>query len=134
MNKLDLEKFIQNMTDKTNKSEIEWHRVPFMYAGSIVDRLSLENIRESFYSDGKTGRVVIGKYLTKIYYEDDEFIEEHFFLTLTDTKFKNPITFSESDDEIPDSFNFSFPLALSKLHRLIQINTNDVKNRLDNFF
>lgn len=131
---LDLKKFLQDLTEKTNQLEIEWKKAPKVYDYKFIDRpISDVSIKEPFYTDGKNARVIVGRYQNRIYYEEDEYyLEDHFFITITNTKFDHPVSFLEGDDEIPLGLNFA--LSVSKLHRLIQISSNDIKNRLDNFF
>ncbi|MDW0111522.1 hypothetical protein [Sporosarcina aquimarina] len=133
-NELNLELFIKALTKKTNESEIEWTIVAKNFYSNLIDRtLDGAIIKDAYYSDGKTGRVVVGKYEKKVYYEEDEYyLDDFFFLTLTDDRFNSPTSFLKYDDEIESKY--SFPLELSKLHRLIQINTNNVKERFKNFF
>ncbi|MCU4909768.1 hypothetical protein OB993_09775, partial [Bacillus cereus] len=65
------------------------------------------------------------------YSEDEYYIEDYFFLSITNSNFENPVTFTE-DDEV--SKKVAFTLAISKLHRLIQLNAYDIKDRLDSWF
>lgn len=133
-NDIDIKGFVKNLINKTNDSEINWNAVPKNYYSNLIDRtINGALIKDAYYYDGKTARVIVGKYESKVYYEEDEYyFDDHFFLTITDDKYNNPTTFLKSDSEIP--FEFIFPLELSKLYRLIQINTNNIKNRLENFF
>lgn len=130
---LDLTDFVNNLSAKTKSSEIQWKKVNKMFYDRIIDRpIPASDIRDCYYSDSPNGgRVVIGKFQNKKYVEEDEYyLEDHFFISITNGKFEDPTSFLESDDAL----GFSFTIILSKLHRLIKLNINDIKNRIDNWF
>lgn len=131
---IDMRDFVNTLTEKTKNSEIAWKKVPKQFYNKLIDRpVTDSNIKDSFYSDSNNGRVVIGKFQRKVFYEDDlHFLEDHFFITITNNNFDDPTTFLETDEENP--LGFSFTVLISKLHRLIQISTNDIKNRIQNWF
>jgi len=132
--KLNMREFTRVLTEKTNTLEIKWDNVPRRSYHKLLDRVIVDSIiKEPYFSDGKTGRVVIGKYQKKVYYEEEDYyLEDDFFITITNSEYESPTTFLKSDDD--NSLGHSFVLSLSKLHRLIQINMNDIKNRLENWF
>ncbi|AJA21678.1 TPA: hypothetical protein ACR3Z0_000069 [Bacillus thuringiensis] len=133
MNNIDILGFIDNLEEKTKKNEVSWNLVSSHYFSKIFDRTITDgNIKGAFYADSPKGRVIIGKYQVRHYYSEDEYyIEDYFFLSITNSNFENPVTFTE-DDEV--SKKVAFTLAISKLHRLIQLNAYDIKDRLDSWF
>ncbi|MGE7185297.1 hypothetical protein ACQKKK_15195 [Peribacillus sp. NPDC006672] len=133
-NELDLREFVKNLTEKTKTSEIKWKKVSKSDYTKLLDRsITYSSIKDPFYSEGKNGIVIVGKYEKKVYYEEDQYYyEDCFFITISNHYFEERTSFLETDNENP--LGFSFALTLSKLHRLIQLNTNDIKNRIDSWF
>ncbi|WP_241475244.1 hypothetical protein [Priestia flexa] len=133
-NDIDIQSFVNNLTEKTKSLEIKWEKVPRVHYHKLIDRsIIYSNIKNPFYSQSKNGNVIIGKFDKKVYYEEDQYYyEDSFFITISNSTFGDVTTFLDNDDD--NSLGFSFAVSLSKLHRLIQLNINDIKNRLDNWF
>lgn len=131
---LDIKKFLETLSKKTMDSEIVWKKVPRGYYNNLIDRAQTDgHIRDCYFSDSKVGRIVVGKFRKKVYYEEDQYYnEDEFFITFTNFNYEDPTSILESDDDV--SLNTPFSLLASKLHRLIQINTNDIKNKIENWF
>ncbi|HDR8072014.1 TPA: hypothetical protein QCY71_005048 [Bacillus cereus] len=139
MDKINVKSFIGNLTEKTKESNAKWGKVPILAYSKIIDRpMGDSKLKECYFTDSSDGltRIVIGKYQSKVYSDEYNFtLEDHFFITITDNKYQDPTTFSEiDDDEWNYDSNYSFTLSLSKLYRMIQLQTNNIQHRLDNFF
>ncbi len=129
---LDLINFIRTFAERTKNGEGNWERVPKDKQFKVLDRAIVHsNIKDPFASQKDDGNmVIVGKYDRKVYYEEDQyFYEDVYFLTFTDNKFTNRTTFSEAA-ELP----LNFQVELGKLHRIIQLKTNNIKNKIDNWF
>jgi hypothetical protein len=133
---INLEDFIEQLTNKTKNNEVDWKRVNKVFYSKLIDRsVTYSSIKDPFYitNDKLKSNVVIGKIEKKVYYEEDQYyFEDEFFITFTESDYTNPTTFLESEGK--NSIQYSFSVALSKLHRLIQINHNDIKGKINNWF
>lgn len=127
-----LKELIKKLTNGTKNSKVLWKKVPRVHYDSIIDRPIVDSqIKDSFYTDKNTSRIVVGKYQSKTYYnEDDYYLDDYYFLTMTDKHYDSTVTFLETDD---GEFGFAFTVALAKLHRLIQLNTYFVQDKIDDW-
>ncbi|GAM14681.1 hypothetical protein [Mesobacillus selenatarsenatis] len=129
---LDLNEFVEKLVNATNTDKVKWQRVLKDKQMKLVDRsTNYTTIKDPFYSKNKQGEVVVvGKLEKKVYYEEDQYYyDDIYFLTFTDSFFNYPTTFSDQAE-----VSLSFQIELGKLHRLIQIKTNKIKEKIDNWF
>ncbi|TGB05188.1 hypothetical protein [Halobacillus salinus] len=134
-NDIDLRDFLNKLTDKTRDKEVQWNKVLHKNYNKLLDRsISEGSIKDAYYTDSSTGgRVVIGKYKSRYYIDEDEFVyEDNYFVTLTDESYDTVISFLEGDGDNP--LGFSYNLIVSKLHRIITLKANNVEFRINNWF
>lgn len=133
-NSFDLLNFTKELSEKTKNGEIAWKTVNRTDYMKILDRPIVDaTFKESYYSDHPKGRIVVGKYQQRVYNEhEDFFYEDHFFLTLTNETYNGVTSFLPEDNEF--GFGYTFTVSLSKLYRLIQLDVNDIKNKINGWF
>lgn len=132
---VDLEKMIQSLADKTKKKNIEWKKVGKNSFDNLLDRHLMEGeVKEAYYtvySETEDDVMVVGRFHSPKYVDESEYyIDEHYFLTMTDIKFDNATTFFDFEEDL-STFAYSFAVDVARLYRLAKLSQGKIEERIN---
>lgn len=120
---------------KTKKGDIKWKKLADNIKQKLVDIDEID-VDESFYTINEKTEdiIIISRGLKPYYLDEDEFVlNDHYFLTLTNTSYIDLSNFFENEKEIIE-INNHFAINLRRLFRLVKLEANNAEDRLKNFF
>ncbi|WP_017795173.1 hypothetical protein [Oceanobacillus kimchii] len=132
MNEIDVENFVKELQVKTSNSEIQWEEASNHERYKYLERTqNFSKIKEIYLNKNKSRDIVaVGKFERQIYYEEEKYYyDDIYFISFTNEKMGSLITFSEQSD-----LGMSFQVELGKLHRIVQIQSSGLSNKLKNWF
>lgn len=130
---INLREFVSNLSKATKEKQINWAKVSPKFLNNAMERIDDDDrVLEAYSATNKNEDVVvIGRAERRVYISEDEYnMADYYFLTQTDTNYKDRVTFYEQDSEFG---YFGFPIDLARLYRLIKINYMDTDNKFKNF-
>lgn len=132
---IQIDDFIQELTTRTKKKEISWKKVPKNKFYRLIDRSVKEStVKEAYYTVNEESDevAVIGRLETPKYVDEDEYyLDDSYFVSITDKHFDEATTFLDSDEEVDDE---DFSINLARLCRLIKITSNRVDEKINKWF
>ncbi|WP_248548988.1 hypothetical protein [Paenibacillus odorifer] len=131
---IDMQKFVDNLIANTKRRVTIWNKVNPKLHYNVTERLDTsDRVFEAYSTTNKNDDVVvIGRAEHKVYTDEDEYYTtDYYFVTLTDPKYTEKVTFFEDDREYGYQ---TFSVDLARLYRLIKLNYMNTDNKLKSFF
>ncbi|MET3658367.1 hypothetical protein [Sporosarcina psychrophila] len=132
LNDIDLDSFIRKSEEKTLNNAMKWNSENGLEKNKFVERSeNYEKIKKVYTSESKNGDIVaIGSFEKRVYYNEDDYsFEDIYFISFSDENSGGFVTFINDDNS-----SFSFQVKLGKLHRIVQLKTSKVADKLDSWF
>lgn len=131
-NDIDLDSFIKKSEERTLNNEMKWSIGNYSHKNKFLQRsVNYEKVKSIYTNEHSNGDIVaVGNFEKKSFYnEEDYYYEDVYFLSFSDEKSGEIVTFINEA-----SLGFSFQVHLGKLYRIIQLKTNKVAEKLDSWF
>lgn len=135
MNYEVVNQLVLSAINKTKIGDITWEKLADNIKRKLVDVDEID-VDEAFYTINERTEdiIIISRGLKPYYLDEDEYVlNDHYFLTLTNTNYNDINNFFENEKEITEINNY-FAINLRRLYRLVKLEANNAEDRLKHFF